>query len=163
MCLPFPADKAAWTPEREICISSGLMPSPCPTRLNEAESSDYSWAIVKYLTDAYYTQVARYMTSAFLRMKLGEALGMRVLSPRIFETPREAIEAAKPWSPGTRHGSWGGLSAAKLATVAPRSVRQPITVKSRKRANPHSRRFARHLPMTATASRQPLPGDKNRA
>jgi propionate CoA-transferase len=58
-------------------------------------------SMVRYLTDAYYTHVARYTTSAFLRMKLGDALGTRGLSSHIFESPREALDAGRPWTTST--------------------------------------------------------------
>ena len=43
----------------------------------------------------YYEGVTRYTTSAFLRMKLGEELEKRDLSPDIYETPEEAKKALK--------------------------------------------------------------------
>ncbi len=54
--------------------------------------------MVRYLTDRYYTTVSRYTTSAFMRLKLGEALEGRGLSPHIYETQREALEGTKPWT-----------------------------------------------------------------
>jgi propionate CoA-transferase len=38
----------------------------------------------------FYNHVSRYTTSAFMRLKLGEALSRRDVAPHIFETPREA-------------------------------------------------------------------------
>ncbi len=46
--------------------------------------------MVKTLADRYYLGVARYGTSAFLRMKLGTALEARGLHPRIYESAEEA-------------------------------------------------------------------------
>jgi propionate CoA-transferase len=66
--------------------------------IDENVINDYA-ALVKYLTDTYYKHVSRYTTSAFLRMKLGEALDSRGVSPHIFETQREALEASRPWTP----------------------------------------------------------------
>jgi len=51
--------------------------------------------MVKQLTENCYTHVSRYTTSAFMRLKLGEALEGRGLSAHIFETQREALDAAK--------------------------------------------------------------------
>ena len=50
---------------------------------------DYS-AMVRSLTDRYYSGVSRYTTSGFLRIKLGEALEGRGLAPHIFESADEA-------------------------------------------------------------------------
>ncbi|KJS31860.1 MAG: CoA-transferase [Desulfatitalea sp. BRH_c12] len=52
-------------------------------------------ALVKYLMDHYYENVTRFTTSAFLRMKLGEALQKRKVSPHIYETHKEAQKALK--------------------------------------------------------------------
>ena len=46
--------------------------------------------MVDYLMVHCYTKVSRYSTSAFLRMKLGDALLRRGLAPHIFETQEEA-------------------------------------------------------------------------
>lgn len=46
--------------------------------------------LVQYIDDTYYLSVARYTTSAFLRLKLGKELGKRRLSPHIYETEEEA-------------------------------------------------------------------------
>ncbi len=46
--------------------------------------------MVRDLTQNYYENVVRYTTSAFLRMKLGEALTERKLAPHIYETAEEA-------------------------------------------------------------------------
>jgi propionate CoA-transferase len=50
---------------------------------------EYS-AMVRSLTDRYYSGVSRYTTSGFLRIKLGEALQGRGLAPHIFESADEA-------------------------------------------------------------------------
>jgi propionate CoA-transferase len=50
---------------------------------------EYS-AMVRSLTDRYYSGVSRYTTSGFLRIKLGEALEGRGLAPHIFESADEA-------------------------------------------------------------------------
>ena len=50
--------------------------------------------MVHGLTDRFYASVTRYTTSAFLRTKLGEALGRRAVAPHIYETAAEARELA---------------------------------------------------------------------
>jgi propionate CoA-transferase len=50
---------------------------------------DYA-AMVKDVTDRYYRRVTRYTTSAFMRMKLGDALSERGLAPHIYESGEEA-------------------------------------------------------------------------
>lgn len=47
-------------------------------------------AMVQKVVSTYYTSVTRYTTSAFLRMKLGDALQKRNLAPHIYETQQEA-------------------------------------------------------------------------
>jgi len=47
-------------------------------------------AMVRYMETHYYTTASRYTTSAFLRLKLGEALSRRRVKPHIFETRQEA-------------------------------------------------------------------------
>lgn len=50
-------------------------------------------AMVKRLVDRYYSNVTRYTTSTFLRMKLGNALRERDVSPHIYESQKEAQQA----------------------------------------------------------------------
>jgi propionate CoA-transferase len=61
---------------------------------------EYS-AMVRGLTDEFYTGVSRYTTSGFLRMKLGQSLRERGLAPHIFESAEEARADAR------RQGSEG--------------------------------------------------------
>ncbi|HOE41635.1 MAG TPA: malonate decarboxylase subunit alpha [Rhodoferax sp.] len=63
-------------------------------QIDEAVVDDYS-AMVKEISDAYYTEVSRYTTSAFMRLKLGAALEKRGLAAHIYETPKEAFESAR--------------------------------------------------------------------
>lgn len=49
--------------------------------------------MVHGLVERFYHRVTRYTTSAFLRMKLGEALARRQLAPHIFETAAQAHRA----------------------------------------------------------------------
>ncbi|KAB7628220.1 acyl CoA:acetate/3-ketoacid CoA transferase [Alkalilimnicola sp. S0819] len=51
--------------------------------------ADYA-DMVSHLVARYYADITRYTTSAFLRMKLGESLRTRGLSPHIFESGEEA-------------------------------------------------------------------------
>jgi propionate CoA-transferase len=49
--------------------------------------------MVKYVVSEYYSDVTRYTTSAFLRMKLGDELKKRHLAPHIFQSGEEARRA----------------------------------------------------------------------
>jgi len=51
--------------------------------------------MVKHLVDHYYSGVTRYTTSAFLRMKLGDALQKRDVAAHIYESSNEARQALK--------------------------------------------------------------------
>jgi propionate CoA-transferase len=51
--------------------------------------------MVRYLVSRFYENVTRYTTSAFLRMKLGEGLNVRGVSPHIYETREEARKGLK--------------------------------------------------------------------
>ena len=51
--------------------------------------------MVKYLVTKYYSDVTRYTTSTFLRMKLGGALQQRGVKPHIYESREEAHKALK--------------------------------------------------------------------
>jgi len=57
--------------------------------IDSAVSDTYA-AMVRYMETHYYTTASRYTTSAFLRLKLGEALARRRVAPHIFETADEA-------------------------------------------------------------------------
>jgi len=61
---------------------------------------DYS-AMVRGLTDRFYSGVSRYTTSGFLRIKLGEALQRRGVAPHIFES---AEDARSDWRHVEEHG-----------------------------------------------------------
>jgi propionate CoA-transferase len=62
-------------------------------KIDENVFDDYT-AMVKKLSDQYYTHVSRYTTSAFMRLKLGEGLARRGLAAHIYETPQEAMASA---------------------------------------------------------------------
>ena len=49
--------------------------------------------MVKYVVSEYYSDVTRYTTSAFLRMKLGDELKRRQMAPHIFQSRDEARQA----------------------------------------------------------------------
>ncbi|MBZ4658729.1 MAG: coenzyme transferase [Desulfacinum sp.] len=51
--------------------------------------------MVKFLMDNYYSGATRYTTSAFLRMKLGDALAQRGVAPHIYEKAEDARAALK--------------------------------------------------------------------
>lgn len=57
--------------------------------LDDAVADAYA-AMVQEVTDAFYTSVSRYSTSAFLRLKLGQSLSKRGLAPHIYESEAEA-------------------------------------------------------------------------
>lgn len=84
---------------RELCAPIGkkikVVVNYDNFQIAEAVVDDYA-AMVKALSDAHYSDVARYTTSAFMRLKLGEALENRGLAAHIYETPQEASVAAKP-------------------------------------------------------------------
>ena len=56
----------------------------------DASVADTYAAMVRYMDTHYYTTASRYTTSAFLRLKLGEALSRRRVKPHIFERREEA-------------------------------------------------------------------------
>jgi propionate CoA-transferase len=60
------------------------------------ELVDEYTGMVKYLVDNYYSGVTRYTTSAFLRVKLGDAMQKRNVAPQIYASPQEAKKALKP-------------------------------------------------------------------
>ncbi len=50
-----------------------------------------AWAeMVRYMEENFYTRVTRYTTSAFMRMKLGDALSKREVAPHIYESREDA-------------------------------------------------------------------------
>jgi propionate CoA-transferase len=51
--------------------------------------------MVKRVVERFYTGVTRYTTSAFLRMKIGDALKNRGVAPHIYESRQEAHGALK--------------------------------------------------------------------
>jgi propionate CoA-transferase len=57
--------------------------------------SDTYFSMIGYLEKRYYSSASRYPTSAFMRMKLGEAPTERHVAPRIFETEAEAQQFAR--------------------------------------------------------------------
>jgi len=64
--------------------------------LIDAAVADTYAAMVRYMETHYYTTASRYTTSAFLRLKLGEALARRRVAPHIFETAAEARAFVAP-------------------------------------------------------------------
>ncbi|CAK0765925.1 propionate CoA-transferase [uncultured Gammaproteobacteria bacterium] len=58
-------------------------------RIEENIYDDYA-EMDRRLLDIYYTTITRYATSAFMRMKLGEAFSRRNIAPHVFERKEEA-------------------------------------------------------------------------
>lgn len=58
-------------------------------RIAENLYDDYA-EMIEYMSEHYYASTARYTTSAFMRMKMKEALSKRGLRPHIFERAEEA-------------------------------------------------------------------------
>jgi propionate CoA-transferase len=58
-------------------------------RLNENLYDDYA-GMIQYLQANYYATTTRYATSAFLRLKMEEALTKRGVAPHVFERKEEA-------------------------------------------------------------------------
>jgi propionate CoA-transferase len=52
-------------------------------------------AMVKEVSERFYRNVTRYTTSAFMRIKLGDALAERGLAPHIFESRAEALAGTR--------------------------------------------------------------------
>ncbi|ODA68435.1 Acetate CoA-transferase YdiF [Methyloligella halotolerans] len=52
--------------------------------------------MIEHMMDHYYSSTTRYTTSAFMRMKMQEALSRRGLPPHIFERKEEAHAALEP-------------------------------------------------------------------
>jgi propionate CoA-transferase len=46
--------------------------------------------MIQYMLENHYLTTTRYSTSAFMRMKMQEALSKRGLQPHIYERPEEA-------------------------------------------------------------------------
>jgi propionate CoA-transferase len=54
---------------------------------------DYHAKMISRVESEFYTTSTRYSTGAFLRMKLGDALAKRKVSPHIFESDKQAKKA----------------------------------------------------------------------
>jgi propionate CoA-transferase len=65
----------------------------------DAAVADTYAAMVRYMETHYYTTASRYTTSAFLRLKLGEALARRRVAPHIFENRDEAQDFVRSEAP----------------------------------------------------------------
>lgn len=50
---------------------------------------------MKDLNDKYYTNVSRYTTSTFMRLKLGTALEHGGVAAHIYESRQEALDSAR--------------------------------------------------------------------
>lgn len=60
---------------------------------------DHYIEVVNRLVERFYIGVTRYTTSAFLRMKLGDALARRQVAPHIYESREEARKALEEITP----------------------------------------------------------------
>ena len=56
----------------------------------DPDVADAWFAMAADVESRFYTHVSRYTTSAFIRLKLGDALVKREVAPHIFETSHEA-------------------------------------------------------------------------
>jgi propionate CoA-transferase len=56
----------------------------------DPDVSEAWFAMAADVESRFYTHVSRYTTSAFMRLKLGDALIRREVAPHIFETPHDA-------------------------------------------------------------------------
>ena len=61
----------------------------------DSELMDAYADMVRKLMEDHYLGVTRYTTSAFLRLKLGEALSRRGVSPHVYEDSGEASDHLK--------------------------------------------------------------------
>ncbi len=73
-------------------------------RIEEELLDEYA-GMVHVLVQFYYDRVSRYTTSAFMRMKIGDALRGRGVSPGVFETRDEALAFAQAGPHGDAPGS----------------------------------------------------------
>jgi len=73
-------------------------------RIAEDLYDDYA-AMIQYMMEHHYASTTRYSTSAFMRMKMQQALKKRGLAPHIYERAEEAHEALgiDPPAAGARH------------------------------------------------------------
>lgn len=62
------------------------------SRIAEDLYDDYA-AMIEYMMQHHYASTTRYTTSAFMRLKMQEALSKRGLAPHVFEKAEEAHEA----------------------------------------------------------------------
>ncbi len=85
----------------EACVKAGRRVKSVVNhdgcRIAEDLYEDYA-DMIEYMLKHYYKTTARYSTSSFMRLKLGEALSRRGLAPHIFESADEAhavLEASR--------------------------------------------------------------------
>jgi len=58
-------------------------------RISEDTYDEYA-EMDRYMLEQYYTQITRFATSAFMRMKLGQAFTRRDIAPHVFENKDDA-------------------------------------------------------------------------
>ena len=74
---------------REIGKRVGVFVNYDSFRINENVADDLA-EMDRYMLDKYWTNVTRYATSAFMRMKLDQAFSKRNIAPHVFERKEEA-------------------------------------------------------------------------
>lgn len=74
---------------REIGVPVAVIVNYDAFHIAEAVMDAYV-RMIRYMEERHYTTVTRYTTSAFLRMKLGQALAKRHVAPHVFETEEDA-------------------------------------------------------------------------
>jgi propionate CoA-transferase len=62
--------------------------------------ADAYFSTISYLQQRFYETASRYTTSAFLRLKMGDALAERELAPHVFETKNEAADFTESQNQG---------------------------------------------------------------
>ncbi len=74
---------------KEIDKRVGVFVNYDTFRINENVADDLA-EMDRYMLEHYWTNVTRYATSAFMRMKLDEAFSQRNIAPHVFERKEEA-------------------------------------------------------------------------
>jgi len=74
---------------KEIGKRVGVFVNYDTFRINENVADDLA-EMDRYMLDRYWTNITRYATSAFMRMKLDQAFSQRNIAPHVFERKEEA-------------------------------------------------------------------------
>jgi len=97
---------------QEIGRKVALVVNYTDFEINPAVADTYA-AMIRYMETHYYTTSSRYTTSAFLRVKLGEALSRRRVAAHIFETRDEAHDFVAAQARGRRRAGADRTAGAK--------------------------------------------------